>query len=225
MGGNRSFVKIPYGFTMELVKPDHPLLLEKISVLRNKNTGSQAFSRVASEIVTMLAVWSTQRLEISENQVETPVAITRGHELASPTPVIVPVLRAGLGMLDSFRMLMPAAEVGFVGAGRDEESLEATLYGVRLPKSLRDRGVFVLDPMLATGGTLEQVIEILRQRGASDITIVCLIAAPEGIERLSRLCKDDLTLVVGSVDSHLNDQGYIVPGLGDAGDRFFGTFS
>jgi uracil phosphoribosyltransferase len=210
---------------MEIVAPRHPLLLQKISVLRDKNTGPEAFARVASEIVTMLAVWSTERLQVKPKDLLTPVAPATGHELLPPQPVVVPILRAGLGMMESFRSLLPGSEVGFVGAGRDEETLEATLYGVRLPMSLESRPVFVLDPMLATGGTLEKVIETLRERGASDITIVCLIAAPEGIKRVEGLCKDDLTLVVGCIDSHLNENGYIVPGLGDAGDRFFGSFS
>jgi uracil phosphoribosyltransferase len=210
---------------MEIVAPNHPLLLEKISRLRDRNTDSEAFARVAGEIVTMLAVWSTQKLELEVNEVVTPVSATTGYRLREPRPVLVPILRAGLGMIESFRLLLPGSEVGFVGAGRDEESLESTLYGVRLPASLQNRAVFVLDPMLATGGTLEKVIETLRERGASDITIVCLIAAPEGIKRVEGLCKDDLTLVVGCIDSHLNENGYIVPGLGDAGDRFFGSFS
>ena len=199
--------------------------MQKISLLRARETAPDAFARVAGEIVTMLSVWATERLHVKEKDVITPVAPTTGYELEGEQPVVVPILRAGLGMLESFRTILPVSEVGFVGAGRNEETLEATLYGVRLPESLVNRPVFVLDPMLATGGTLVSVVEALRDRGARNITIVCLIAAPEGIERIRQACQDDLTLVVGQIDSHLNGNGYIVPGLGDAGDRFFGTFA
>jgi uracil phosphoribosyltransferase len=209
---------------MDLISPEHPLLLQKISVLRDRETNSTDFSRTANEIVTMLAVWASQGLSLRSREVLTPVAPTSGYELAEPNPILVPILRAGLGMLAGFRSLLPSSEVGFVGAGRDEETLESSLYGVRLPESLAGRKCFVLDPMLATGGTLEKVIEELRSRDVGHITIVCLIAAPEGIDRVKELCKGDLSLVVGQIDSHLNEQGYIVPGLGDAGDRFFGTF-
>jgi uracil phosphoribosyltransferase len=156
--------------------------------------------------------------------VETPVASTLGTHLANPTPIVVPVLRAGLGMLAGMMRLLPTAEVGFLGLRRDEETLEAITYANRLPEDLSGRQCFVLDPMLATGGTLAATIDYLFERGAHDVTCICLIAAPEGIEMVENHVgsRADVTVVVAAVDERLNDKAYIVPGLGDAGDRLYG---
>lgn len=204
---------------------DHPLIAHKLTYLRDERTDSPTFRRLADELVTLLAYEATREVRTCEVEVRTPVATTTGVHLSDPKPVVVPILRAGLGMLDGMVRLLPTAEVGFLGMIRDEETLEAVAYANRLPEDLSGRQCYVLDPMLATGGTLAMTIQFLAERGADDITAVTLLSAPEGIEAL-RGHVDDLgvpvTLVTAAVDERLNDKGYIVPGLGDAGDRLYG---
>ncbi len=176
--------------------------------------------------MTLLAYEATREMRVQPCSVETPVATARGVKLARPVPLIVPVLRAGIGMLDGMTRLLPMADVGFVGLARDEESLVASTYANRLPTELAGRETFVLDPMLATGGTLATVISMLAARGAASVTAICLLAAPEGLSHLEKAFADgaepQVRVVTAAVDERLNDRGYIVPGLGDAGDRLFG---
>jgi len=205
---------------------DHPLIAHKLTALRDRNTDSPTFRRLADELVTLLAYEATREVRVEPFDIETPVAPTRGIKLASPKPLVVPILRAGLGMLDGMVRLLPTAEVGFLGLVRNEETLEATTYANRLPDDLSGRQVYLLDPMLATGGTLAVAIRYLVDLGADDITAICLLSAPEGIERLEAAIADlhvPVTVVTGAMDERLDDNGYIVPGLGDAGDRLYGV--
>jgi uracil phosphoribosyltransferase len=205
---------------------DHPLVAHKLTRLRREETSSATFRLLTEELVTLLAYEATRALRVTRVDITTPVAPTTGLELASPRPAVVPILRAGLGMLNGMTKLMPTAEVGFLGMIRDEESLIASTYAERLPHDLHDRQVFVLDPMLATGGTLAAAIELLLERGARDVTAICLLAAPEGLAHIEQAFKGrdaDVTVVVAALDDHLNERGYIVPGLGDAGDRLYGV--
>jgi uracil phosphoribosyltransferase len=205
---------------------DHPLIAHKLTALRDKNTDSPTFRRLADELVTLLAYEATREVRVEPFDIETPVAPTRGIKLASPKPLVVPILRAGLGMLDGMVRLLPTAEVGFLGLVRNEETLEATTYANRLPDDLSGRQCYLLDPMLATGGTLAVAIRYLVDLGADDITAICLLSAPEGIERLEAAIADlhvPVTVVTGAMDERLDDNGYIVPGLGDAGDRLYGV--
>ena len=204
---------------------DHPLVAHKLTALRDVNTDSPTFRRLADELVTLLAYEATRDVRVESSDIVTPVAPTTGVKLATPKPLVVPILRAGLGMLDGMMRLLPTAEVGFLGMVRNEETLEASTYAERLPDDLSGRQCYVLDPMLATGGTLAAAIRFLTDRGADHITAICLLAAPEDCERLERdLAGLDVpvTVVTAAVDERLNDKGYIVPGLGDAGDRLYG---
>jgi len=204
---------------------DHPLIAHKLTALRDKNTDSPTFRRLADELVTLLAYEATRDVRVEPFDIETPVAPTRGIKLAYPKPLVVPILRAGLGMLDGMVRLLPTAEVGFLGMVRNEITLEATTYANRLPDDLSGRQCYVLDPMLATGGTLASAIRYLVDLGADDITAITLLSAPEGIQRLEADCADlavPVSLVTGAIDEKLNEHGYIVPGLGDAGDRLYG---
>jgi uracil phosphoribosyltransferase len=204
---------------------DHQLISHKLTYLRDKRTDSPTFRRLVDELVTLLAYEATRDVRVEPFEIETPVAPTTGIKLASPKPLVVPILRAGLGMLDGMVRLLPTAEVGFLGMMRNEETLEATTYANRLPDDLHGRQCYVLDPMLATGGTLAMAIRYLVDRGADDITAITLLAAPEGIAHIEEQLGDlgvPLSLVTGAVDERLNDLGYIVPGLGDAGDRLYG---
>jgi len=209
---------------MRLHVADHPLISHKLTVLRDKDTPQPTFRLLVDELVTLLAYEATRDVRTEQREVVTPVASTLGTHLADPTPIVVPVLRAGLGMLAGMMRLLPTAEVGFLGLRRDEETLEAITYANRLPEDLSGRQCFVLDPMLATGGTLAATIDYLFERGAHDVTCICLIAAPEGIEMVENHVgsRADVTVVVAAVDERLNDKAYIVPGLGDAGDRLYG---
>jgi uracil phosphoribosyltransferase len=205
---------------------DHPLVAHKLTALRDQDTDSPTFRSLADELVTLLAYEATREVRVAPVDIVTPVAPTKGVKLAAPKPLVVPILRAGLGMLDGMMRLLPTAEVGFLGMARDEETLEAVTYAERLPESLEGRQCFVLDPMLATGGTLAAAIHFLTKRGADHITAVCLLASPEGCARLeSELAGLDtpVTVVTAAMDERLNDRGYIVPGLGDAGDRLYGV--
>src|SRR5487761_111834 len=199
---------------------DHPLVTHKLTLLRDARTDTATFRTLADELVTLLAYEATREIRVAAVSVMTPVAIATGARLSAPKPLIVPVLRAGIGMLDGMTRLLPMASVGMV---RDEESLVASTYANRLPNRLDGREVFVLDPMLATGGTLVTVISMLRDRGADAVTAICLLAAPEGLARMDEAFPgSSVRVVTGAVDERLNDKGYIVPGLGDAGDRLFG---
>jgi uracil phosphoribosyltransferase len=205
---------------------DHPLIAHKLTYLRDERTDSPTFRRLAEELVTLLAYEATRDVRVEPFEINTPVAPTTGIKLSSPKPLVVPILRAGLGMLEGMVRLLPSAEVGFLGMQRNEETLEAITYANRLPDDLSARQCYVLDPMLATGGTLAMSIRYLVDRGADDITAVTLLAAPEGIEHLEKALKDlevPVSIITGAVDERLNDKGYIVPGLGDAGDRLYGA--
>lgn len=211
---------------MDVHVADHPLIAHKLTYLRDKRTDSPTFRRLADELVTLLAYEATREVRTEPFEIETPVAPTTGIKLANPKPIIVPILRAGLGMLEGMVRLLPSAEVGFLGMIRDEETLQVSAYANRLPEDLNGRQVFVLDPMLATGNTLVMAIDYLRNKGARDITCVCLLAAPEGIKHVeSEMTDSDIPvkIVVGTIDERLNEKGYIVPGLGDAGDRLYGV--
>lgn len=204
---------------------DHPLIAHKLTALRDKNTDTPTFRRLADELVTLLAYEATREVRVEPVAIETPVAATRGIKLASPKPLVVPILRAGLGMLDGMVRLLPTAEVGFLGMVRNEITLEATTYANRLPDDLSGRQCYLLDPMLATGGTLSAAIRYLVDLGADDITAITLLSAPEGIARLEADTSDlhvPINIVTGAIDEKLNERGYIVPGLGDAGDRLYG---
>jgi len=209
---------------MQLHVADHPLVRHKITVLRDKNTPSSTFRLLVDELVTLLAYEATRNVRVEDREVETPLTTTIGTRLANPVPLVVPILRAGLGMLDGMTRVLPIAEVGFLGLMRDEETLEAVTYANRLPDRLDGRQVFILDPMLATGGSLVAAINYVLERGATDVTCVCLLAAPEGIDHVRAEVGDraEVTVVVAYVDEKLNENGYIVPGLGDAGDRLYG---
>ncbi|NQX26222.1 uracil phosphoribosyltransferase [Microbacteriaceae bacterium VKM Ac-2854] len=202
---------------------DHPLVTHKLTVLRDKRTPSPTFRQLAEELMTLLAYEATRNVRTEEVTIQTPVTETVGLTLSSPQPLVVPILRAGLGMLEGMVKLIPTAEVGFLGMARNETTLEPTTYAERLPEDLSNRQCFVLDPMLATGGSLVAAIQFLFDRGAKDVTAVCLLAAPEGLKAVEKaFLGKDVTIVLGALDEKLNELGYIVPGLGDAGDRLYG---
>ena len=203
---------------------DHPLITHKLTVLRDRTTPSPTFRALAEELVTLLAYEATRSVRTEVVRIETPVGPTDGLALSTPQPLVVPILRAGLGMLEGMVKLVPTAEVGFLGMVRNEETLEPSVYAERLPADLESRQCFVLDPMLATGGSLLAAIDFLFDRGARDVTAICLIAAPEGLAAIEQATRGrDVTIVLGALDERLNEKGYIVPGLGDAGDRLYGT--
>jgi uracil phosphoribosyltransferase len=203
---------------------DHPLITHKLTVLRDENTPSPVFRQLTEELVTLLAYEATRSVKVTPVEIQTPVTKTTGVKIAEPRPIVVPILRAGLGMLEGLVKLIPTAEVGFLGMVRDEETLLPTTYAERLPADLSDRQCFAIDPMLATGGSLGAAIQFLFDRGAKDVTAICLLGTPEGVAAIEELVGDrDVTLVLGALDERLNDKGYIVPGLGDAGDRLYGT--
>jgi uracil phosphoribosyltransferase len=210
---------------MRLHVADHPLVTHKLTVLRDKNTQSPTFRLLVDELVTLLAYEATRDVHTEPVEIETPVTTTTGAKLADPRPLVVPILRAGLGMLEGMTRLLPTAEVGFLGMQRDEATVEAITYANRLPEDLSGRQCFLLDPMLATGGTLVAAIDYLLARGARDVTAVCLLAAPEGLKVVEDHVGDraNVSVVVAAVDERLNEKAYIVPGLGDAGDRLYGV--
>jgi uracil phosphoribosyltransferase len=210
---------------MRLQVVDHPLVAHKLTVLRDERTESPTFRLLADELVTLLAYEATRDARVTPLQITTPVGPADGVKLSAPKPLVVPILRAGLGMLDGMARLLPTAEIGFLGMIRDEETLQATTYATRLPDDLSGRQCYLLDPMLATGGTLAAAIRFIAERGAEQITAVCLLAAPEGVAFLENETADlqaPVTIVTAALDERLNDKGYIVPGLGDAGDRLYG---
>ncbi len=209
---------------MRLHAADHLLVAHKLTVLRGVRTTSPTFRLLVDELVTLLAYEATRDVGVRPVDIVTPVAATTGVKLADPRPLVVPILRAGLGMLEGMTRLLPTAEVGFLGMRRDEQTLEAITYANRLPDDLSGRQCFLLDPMLATGGTLVAAMDYLFARGALDVTAVCLLAAPEGLAVVEAFVGDraDVKVVVAGVDERLNEKAYIVPGLGDAGDRLYG---
>ena len=203
---------------------EHPLVAHKITLLRDQDTPSATFRQLAHELVTLLAFEATSDLPLRDVPVTTPVTATTGPKLAGPKPLVVPILRAGLGLLDGMTALLPMAEVGFLGLVRDETTLRPSTYAERLPQDLSGRRCFVVDPMLATGGTLIAAVQYLREHGAERITCMCLIGAPEGLRAVEKAAAgSDVDIFLGALDSHLNEHGYIVPGLGDAGDRLYGV--
>jgi uracil phosphoribosyltransferase len=202
---------------------EHPLVGHKLTVLRKKETPSMIFRQLTEELVMLLAYEATRDVKVEPVDIETPVASTTGVRLAKPTPLVVPILRAGLGMLEGMVRMAPTAEVGFLGMARNEETLDIVTYAERLPADLTDRHVFILDPMLATGGTLAEAVRFMYARNAQRVTCICLLGAPEGIARLEgELADVDVDIYLAAIDERLNEQSYIVPGLGDAGDRLYG---
>lgn len=211
---------------MKIHVANHPLITHKLTVLRDENTKSPTFRQLVEEIVTLLAYEATRDVKTIPVTVKTPVAEAQGLALAKPRPVVVPILRAGLGMLEGMVKLIPTAEVGFLGMVRDEKTLQASTYANRLPENLNGRQCYVLDPMLATGGTLIAAMQYLFDRGATEVTAITILAAPEGIKTVTDAFEGkgyNINLVTGSLDTKLNEKGYIVPGLGDAGDRLYGV--
>ena len=209
---------------MRVIVADHPLITHKLTVLRDRTTPPPTFRLLVDELMTLLAYEATRDVRVESVEIETPVARTTGVHISAPTPLIVPILRAGLGMLDGMIKLVPTAEVGFLGMKRNETTLQPETYAERLPDSLTGRQCFVLDPMLATGGSLGAAIDFLFERGADDVTAICVLGTPEGIAAVREAVGErKVTLVLGALDDGLNEQAFIVPGLGDAGDRLYGT--
>ena len=201
---------------------DHPLIQHKISLMRNRHTGTREFRDLVSEVAMLLCYEATRDLPTEEVEVETPICLARTKVLAGRKLALVPILRAGLGMVDGMLNLIPAAKVGHIGMYRNEETLEPVEYYCKLPNDINEREVFVLDPMLATGGSACDAIGQIKKRGAKHIKFIGLVAAPQGLKALHE-AHPDVDIYVGALDEKLNDNGYIVPGLGDAGDRIFGT--
>lgn len=201
---------------------DHPLIQHKVTYIRDKNTGTKEFRELVDEVATLMGYEITRDMPLEETTIETPVATCKSHVISGKKVGLVPILRAGLGMVDGLLKLIPAAKVGHVGLYRDPETLQPIEYYVKLPSDVADRELIVIDPMLATGGSAVAAITALKNRGAKNMKLMCLIAAPEGIKMVQDE-HPDVDIFVAAIDEYLNDHGYIVPGLGDAGDRLFGT--
>ena len=201
---------------------DHPLIQHKIGIIRRQETGSKDFRQLISEIAMLMCYEATRDLKLTDVEIETPISKMAAKERAGKKLAVVPILRAGLGMVDGMLSMIPAAKVGHIGLYRNEETLEPVEYYCKLPKDCAEREVFVVDPMLATGGSATAAITMLKNKGVKKIRFMCIVAAPQGIERMQKE-HPDVDLYVGALDDHLNENGYIVPGLGDAGDRIFGT--
>lgn len=201
---------------------DHPLLQHKLSIIRDKNTSVKEFREIVSEIATLMCYDATRDLPVQEVEIETPIAAAKVKKIAGKKMAVVPILRAGLGMVDGVIRLIPSVKVGHIGLYRDPETLEPVEYYCKLPKDIAEREVLIVDPMLATGGSATAAIQFIKNYGCSNIKLMCILAAPEGVNRI-REDHPDVALYVAAVDEKLNDHGYIVPGLGDAGDRIFGT--
>ncbi len=206
----------------KVVVMDHPLIQHKIGYIRRKDTGTKDFRQTISEIAQLICYEATRDLELTDVEIETPICKTTVKELKGKKMAIVPILRAGLGMVDGMLSLIPAAKVGHIGLYRDPDTHEPVEYYCKLPADCNEREVFVVDPMLATGGSSVAAIQMLKDKGCKKIHFMCIIAAPEGIKRMTET-HPDVDLYVGALDDHLNEHAYIVPGLGDAGDRIFGT--
>ncbi len=200
----------------------HPLIQHKLAYIRDKNTGSKDFRELVEEVAMLMAYEVTRDIQLEEVEIETPICTTKCKVLAGKKMAIVPILRAGLGMVDGMLKIIPAAKVGHIGMYRDEETLQPVEYFCKLPQDINERDVIITDPMLATGGSAIDAISALKKRGAINIRLMCLIAAPEGIKAVTD-AHPDVDIYVASIDEKLNEKGYIVPGLGDAGDRLFGT--
>ena len=201
---------------------DHPLIKHKIGIIRDENTGTKEFREMISEIAMLETYESTRDLSLRDVEIETPMAKTTVQRLAGKKLAIIPILRAGLGMVPGMQALIPSAKVGHIGMYRDHDTLKPVEYYCKLPEDIGERDVFVVDPMLATGGSAIDAIGQLKHHGCRNIRFLCIIAAPEGLEALKE-AHPDVDIIVGALDDHLNENGYIVPGLGDAGDRIFGT--
>ena len=206
----------------KVVVMDHPLIQHKIGVIRRSETGTKDFRQTIGEIANLICYEATRDLKLADVEIETPICRTTVKELAGKKLAVVPILRAGLGMVAGMLPLIPAAKVGHIGLYRDPETLEPVEYYCKLPEDCCQREVFVVDPMLATGGSSSAAIQMLKDRGCRSIHFMCIIAAPEGLERMRR-DHPDVDIYIGAMDERLNEHGYIVPGLGDAGDRIFGT--
>lgn len=206
----------------QVIIMDHPLIQHKISLLRDKNTGSKEFSELIAEVTLLMCYEATRDLPLKEIEVETPIATARTNILAGRKLAFVPILRAGIGMMNGVTTLMPAAKVGHIGLYRDEKTLEPIFYYNKMPKDISSRDVIVLDPMLATGGTAIAAIQKIKQYNPNSIKFMCIIAAPEGISALSQ-AHPEVQVYCAALDKKINEKGYIVPGVGDAGDRIFGT--
>ncbi|WP_156290872.1 uracil phosphoribosyltransferase [Oceanobacillus salinisoli] len=201
---------------------DHPLIQHKLTYIRDKNTGTKEFRELVDEVAMLMAFEITRDLPLQDVNVDTPVMTAQAKVLAGKKIGLVPILRAGLGMVDGVRKLIPAAKVGHVGLYRDPETLQPVEYYIKLPSDINERELIVIDPMLATGGSANDAIHSLKKRGAQNIRLMCLIAAPEGVELIKKE-HPDVDIYLAALDEKLDDHGYIVPGLGDAGDRLFGT--
>ncbi|APS42631.1 MAG TPA: uracil phosphoribosyltransferase [Weissella thailandensis] len=201
---------------------DHPLIQHKLTIIRNKDVGTKEFREIVDEIASLMAYEVTRDLPVEDVVIETPVATTTQKTLAGKKLAIVPILRAGLGMVDGIMKLIPAARIGHIGMYRDEESLEPVEYFVKLPEDIDQREVLVVDPMLATGGSAVMAIDALKKRGATRIKLITLVSAPIGVETVQKT-HPDVDIYTAGLDEKLNEHGYIIPGLGDAGDRLFGT--
>lgn len=201
---------------------DHPLIQHKLTYIRDKKTGTKEFRELVDEVATLMAFEITRDLPLEEVEIETPVGKTSSKVIAGKKVAIVPILRAGLGMVDGMLKILPAAKVGHVGLYRDPETLKPVEYYVKLPADVEEREFIVVDPMLATGGSAVDAIAAIKKRGAKNIKFVCLVAAPEGVKAVEE-AHPDVDIYIAALDEKLNDHGYIVPGLGDAGDRLFGT--
>jgi uracil phosphoribosyltransferase len=201
---------------------DHPLIQHKLSILRDVNTGSKQFRELIKELSMLMAFEATRDFEVAETTVQTPIAETTTYVLSGKKVAVIPILRAGLGMVEGILELIPSARVGHVGLYRDPDTLQPVEYYCKLPQDIGERDVMIVDPMLATGGSAAAAIQFLRNQGARTIKLLVIIASPEGIAEVTECC-EGVQIYAAAVDSHLNDHGYIVPGLGDAGDRLFGT--
>lgn len=206
----------------EVYVMDHPLIQHKIGWIRREDTGSKDFRRLISEIAMLMCYEATRKLELEEIEIQTPLCKTTVKELKGKKLAVVPILRAGLGMVDGMLSMIPAAKVGHIGLYRDPETLKPVEYYCKLPEDCHEREVYVVDPMLATGGSAIAAIQLLKEKGVKKIHFMCTIAAPEGVKAMQE-AHPDVDLYIAALDDHLNDHGYIVPGLGDAGDRIFGT--
>ena len=201
---------------------DHPLIQHKIGYIRRTDTGTKDFRKTVSEIAMLICYEATRDLQLSEVKIQTPICETTVKELKGKKMAVVPILRAGLGMVDGMLTLIPAAKVGHIGLYRDPETLKPVEYYCKLPADCAEREIFVVDPMLATGGSSVAAIQMLKEKGCKNIHFMCIIAAPEGVKAMQE-AHPDVDIYIGALDEKLNDRGYIVPGLGDAGDRIFGT--